>query len=94
MEGSAARTLRTHDMVPRVNASSHPASSSSSKRPAPGPMVWTRMLSAGQRRATSAKPSSIDDASVMSTETPKASGCAGGQQGLHRLVEGLRGPGP
>ena len=74
MEGSAARTLRTHDMVPRANASSQPASSSCSKRPAPGPMVWTRMLRAGQRWATSAKPSAIDCASVMSTETPKASG--------------------
>jgi hypothetical protein len=71
----APRTLRTADMVPSPNAASHPASSNSSKRPAPGPMVWTRMLSAPPHRAaTSPKPSAMERASVMSTLMPTASG--------------------
>ena len=72
--GTASRTLRTADMVPRAKASSQSASSRSSNRPAPGPMVWTRTFSEPQRSPTSRKPAAMDAGSVMSTLMPTASG--------------------
>ena len=61
-------------MVPSAKASSQPLSSSCSNRPAPGPIVWTSMFSEPHRFATSANPSPMESASVMSTLMPTASG--------------------